>query len=152
MATLSWGVKQSFRSYMDAAGGTVAVTGAAARAPDGGFLFPGASESTLAKGPDGRLTGVGRFAGQVSFNAHGGMLDVVLTDPWVEATDAGLVLTVAQSGGRRVAFAKLDAGAMTTEADGTVALPAAITLDGMFILGDHYPPGTALDPVRLIGL
>jgi hypothetical protein len=51
-----------------------------------------------------------------------------------------------------VVFAKLDAGALTPEADGTLSLAAAITLDGMFILGDHYPPGTALDPVRLIGL
>jgi hypothetical protein len=152
MATLSWGVKQSFRGYMDAAGGTVAVGGGAERAPDGGFLFPGGPESTLARGADGGLQGTGRFEGQVSFNAHGGMLNVVLTDPWVEATDAGLVLSVAAGPARRVVVAKLDAAAMPTEADGTLALPAAITLDGMFILGDHYPPGTALDPVRLEGL
>ena len=150
MATLTWGVKQSFRGYIDAAGGTIAVAGGAERAPDG-FLFPQGPESTLAQGPDGRLTGVGRFQGQVSFNAHGGMLNVVLTDPWVEATEAGLILTVAASATRRVAFAKLDADAMTTEGDATV-LPTAITLDGMFILGDHYPPGTVLDPVRLTGL
>jgi hypothetical protein len=62
------------------------------------------------------------------------------------------VLSLAESPTRRVVFAKLDAGALTPEADGTLSLPAAITLDGMFILGDHYPPGTALDPVRLIGL
>ncbi|MGH6964242.1 MAG: HtaA domain-containing protein [Phenylobacterium sp.] len=145
MATLSWGVKQSFRSYVDAAGGTVAVAGGAERAPDGGFLFPHAPKSTLARDADGRLTGTGRFEGQVSFSAHGGMLNVVLTDPWVEATEGGLVLTVAASATRRSAFAKLDAAAMTTEADGALVIPAAITLDGMFILGDHYPPGTALD-------
>jgi len=152
MATLSWGVKQSFRGYMDAAGGTVTVGGGAERAPDGVFLFPQSAESTLARGPDGALHGVGRFEGEVSFNAHGGMLNVVLTDPWVEATDAGVVLTVAAGPARRVVFAKLDAAAMETEADGTLALPAAITLDGMFILGDHYPPGTALDPVRVAGV
>ena len=152
MATLSWGVKQSFRGYMDAAGGTVAVSGGAERAADGGFLFPQGPESTLARDAEGRLAGVGRFQGEVSFQAHGGMLNVVLTDPWVEATEAGLVLSVAAGATRRVAFAKLDAAAMETEADGTLALPAAITLDGMFILGDHYPPGTALDPVRLAGV
>ena len=152
MATLSWGVKQSFRSYMDAAGGTVAVAGAAERAPDGVFLFPEGPGSSLARDADGRLTGVGRFQGEVSFNAHGGMLNVVLTDPWVEATEGGLVLTVAASATRRVAFAKLDAGGMTTESDGAVVIPAAITLDGMFVLGDHYPPGTALDPVRVVGV
>lgn len=152
MATLSWGVKQSFRGYMEAAGGTVAVDGGAERAPDGTFLFPQGPQSTLARGADGRLTGAGRFAGQVSFNAHGGMLNVVLAEPGVEATDAGLVLTVADGPARRVVFAKLDAAAMETEADGTLALPAAITLDGMFILGDHYPPGTVLDPVRVVGV
>ena len=151
MAILSWGVKQSFRGYIEAAGGAVAVTGGAERAPDGGFLFPEGPESTLAQEPDGRLTGVGRFQGEVSFQAHGGMLNVVLTDPWVEATETGLILSVAESPTRRVTFAKLDAAAMTTEADATV-LPAAITLDGMFILGDHYPPGTVLDAVRVVGV
>jgi hypothetical protein len=151
MTTLSWGVKQSFRGYIEAAGGTIAVTGGAERAPDGGFLFPEGPESTLTQGPDGRLTGTGRFQGEVSFQAHGGMLNVVLTDPWVEATETGLILSVAAGPTRRVAFAKLDAAAMTTEGDATL-LPAAITLDGMFILGDHYPPGTALDVVRVVGV
>ena len=167
MATLSWGVKQSFRGYVEAAGGTVATTRGAERAPDGGFLFPEGPQSTLVQGADGRLRGAGRFQGQVSFNAHGGMLSVVLVDPWIEASEAGLILTVADSPAatRRLPFAKLDADAMTTEAlttgalttsalttSGGLVLPAAITLDGMFLLGDHYPPGTVLDPVRLLGL
>lgn len=157
MATLSWGVKQSFRSYVEAAGGTVATTRGAERAPDGGFLFPEGPLSTLAQGADGRLRGAGRFQGEVSFNAHGGMLSVVLVDPWIEASEAGLILTVADSPAatHRLPFAKLDADAMTTDAlttDGGLVLPAAITLDGMFLLGDHYPPGTVLDPVRLLGL
>lgn len=152
MATLSWGVKQSFRGYIEAAGGTVAVGGGAERAPDGAFLFPQGPEGALTRDAEGRLQGVGRFQGEVSFNAHGGMLSVVLVDPWVEATEAGLILSVAAGPARRVTFAKLDAAVMTTEGDGTIAIPAAITLDGMFILGDHYPPGTVLDPVRLTGL
>ena len=167
MATLSWGVKQSFRGYVEAAGGTVATTRGAERAPDGGFLFPEGPGSTLAQGADGRLRGAGRFQGEVSFSAHGGMLSVVLVDPWIEASEAGLILSVADSPAatRRLPFAKLDADAMTTEAlttgalttsalttSGGLVLPAAITLDGMFLLGDHYPPGTVLDPVRLLGL
>jgi hypothetical protein len=152
MATLSWGVKQSFRSYVDAAGGTVTVGGGAERAPDGVFLFPQSAESTLARGPDGALQGVGRFEGEVSFNAHGGMLNVVLTDPWVEATDAGLVLSVAAGPARRVVFAKLDAAAMETEADGTLALPAAITLERHVHPRRPLPAGTALDPVRVVGV
>ena len=167
MATLCWGVKQSFRGYVEAAGGTVATTRGAERAPDGGFLFPEGPGSTLAQGADGRLRGAGRFQGEVSFSAHGGMLSVVLVDPWIEASEAGLILSVADSPAatRRLPFAKLVAVAMSTEAlttgalttsalptSGGLVLPAAITLDGMFLLGDHYPPGTVLDPVRLLGL
>lgn len=47
-------------------------------------------------------------------------------------------------------ISKLDGAAMT--ADDGLVIPAAITLDGMFVLGDHYPPGTALDAVRLVGV
>ncbi|WP_337187325.1 HtaA domain-containing protein [Phenylobacterium sp.] len=148
---LIWGVKQSFRAYVEGSGGTIAVSDGAGRADDGTFAFEAADDSDLAFGADGTLSGVGRFRGQVAFKAHGGMLSVTLTDPWVEATDAGLVLSVAETAARRTAIAKLDTAALAPAADGTAELPAVITLDGMTIVGDHYPPGTPLDPVRLQG-
>ena len=150
MATLSWGVKQSFRSYVEMSGGTIAVAAGAARTGDGLVAFAAAAESDLAV-DGGALLGTGRFPGEVSFQAHGGMLSVALFDPGIEAGADGATLTVADSVGRRVVFAKLDLAGMAAGPDGAVSLPATITLDGMFILGDHYPPGTVLDPVRLVG-
>lgn len=144
---LTWGVKQSFRGYVEMSGGTTTAGGGAARDAEGAFEFQALPEGDLAVGADGRLAGATRFAGEVAFEAHGGMLRVVLGDPAVEATEAGVVLTCADSTGRRVEVAKLEAA--TAEADGTLVLPAKITLDGMMLLGDHYPPGTPLDPVRL---
>jgi hypothetical protein len=145
MMSLAWGVKQSFRAYVAMTGGEAAVSGAAAAAGDDGFLFPAAPGGDLAVSPDGQPQGIGRFAGGVRFTAHGGMLSVAFGDPWLEAGRG--VLSVADASGRRVDFATL--GPAVAEGDGVLALPAAITLDGMMILGDHYPPGTALDPVRL---
>ena len=146
MTTLAWGVKQSFRGYVAMSGGETALSGGAEHAGDEGFVFPEAGGGDLAFGADGRPQGTGRFAGGVSFKAHGGMLSVAISDPWLEAGRG--VLSVADAGGRRVDFATL--GAAEVGPDGAVTLPTAITLDGMMILGDHYPPGTALDAVRLV--
>ena len=150
VAILNWGVKQSFRSYVEMSGGEIAVGAGAQRTPDGAFAFEAAPDSAL-EIDGGALAGTGRFRGEVSFQAHGGMLSVKLIDPWLEPTADGLVLTIAETPTRRTAIARLNLGAQTTEPDGTVAIPAVTTMDGMMILGDHYPPGTALDPVRLAG-
>lgn len=143
---LGWGVKESLRAYVEGSGGTIDADAGAARTGDGGFAFEAEDGSDLVLGDgapaDGALSGTGRFRGRVAFKAHGGMLSVTLTDPWVEAAADGWVLSIAETATRRTPIARLGAlegGAMT----------AVTTLDGMMILGDHYPPGTALDPVRL---
>lgn len=138
---LGWGVKQSFRAYVEGSGGSIAVADGAARAEDGTFAFEAAADSDLAVQGDA-LAGSGRFRGRVEFQAHGGLLSVTLVDPWLEATADGWVLSIAETATRRTAIARLG----PLDDDG--ALPAATTLEGMMILGDHYPPGTALDPVR----
>ncbi|MBL8773490.1 MAG: HtaA domain-containing protein [Phenylobacterium sp.] len=146
-AALAWGVKQSFRSYVTGSGGSVRADAGAAEADDG-FVFA-ADGGDLAFDGEGRPRGTGRFRGALAFQAHGGLLSVSFSDPWVEAGPDGCVLSVADAGGRRVPFAKLDAAGAAVAADGAVTLPCAITLDGMMILGDHYPPGTVLDPVTV---
>lgn len=149
--TLTWGVKQSFRAYVQAAGGETTLGGGTARADDGAFVFAAAPDSALTLGADDSLSGDGRFLGEVRFVAHGGMLSVFLADPGIETTPEGRVLTVADSAARdrRVAIARLDLAGAARDADGALAIPTALTLDGMFLLGDHYPPGTMVDPVRL---
>ena len=148
VAILGWGVKQSLRSYVEMNGGTFTADDGATRAPDGAFAFEAVPESDLAV-DGGTPSGTGRFRGRIGLQAHGGMLSITLTDPWIEPDASGLVLSIAESLTRRTAIARLDLAAAVEEPDGGLVIPTATTLDGMMILGDHYPPGTALDPVRL---
>lgn len=150
VTTLNWGVKQSFRAYVEGAGGKFETSDGAQTAADGGFLFTAGPDSTLAVDEGGKLTGRGTFTGIVHFEAHGGMLKVWMVDPILEITDAGAVLTVADHPTRtyRLEAAKLDLGAVTTE-PGEITLPAALLMFGSQWLGGNYPAGTALDPVRL---
>lgn len=149
-AALSWGVKESFRSYVEAMGGTVALSEGVERDAEGAFVFAPAGEAALATDAGGRPQGEAQFAGEVRFDAHGGMLKVVVAAPAVTLEPAGGSLTVADpwAPGKRMQIAKLDIAAAQVEG-AELVLPAAATIDGMQLLGDHYPPGTALDPVRL---
>lgn len=150
VTTLSWGVKQSFRGYVEGAGGKTETSEGAEFAADGGFIFRAGPDSTLAVDEAGQLTGRGVFTGIVHFEAHGGMLKVWMVDPILEITEAGAVLTVADHPTRtyRLEAAKLDLGALATD-PGEIALPAALLMFGSQWLGGNYPAGTALDEVRL---
>lgn len=148
---LSWGLKQSFRAYVEGAGGAIETTAGAQRADDGAFTFEAAPGGGLTLGVDGKPQGVGRFVGEVLCEAHGGMLKVFLADPSVEIGPAGAVIAVADTPARdrRVELAQLDLGAATVADDGELVIPAKLSRDGWRVLGDHYPPSTPLDPVRL---
>jgi len=150
-ATLSWGLKQSFVAYVEGAGGAIATGEGAARNPEGGFTFAATPGEGLRIGADGKPEGSARFVGEVSFEAHGGMLKVFLADPSVEIGPAGAVLAVADTRkrDRRVTLAQLDMAAAAVGDDGVWAIPAKLSLDGWQVMGDHYPPFTPLDPVRL---
>jgi hypothetical protein len=150
-ATLSWGVKQSFRGYVEGAGGTIETGAGAERTADGGFTFAPAPGEGLSRDQTGRLEGQARFLGEVSFKAHGGMLSVFLVDPILEIDGDKAVLTVADhpARDRRLEVAQLDLAAMTVGEGGEIELPAALMMFGCQWLGDHYPARTALDPVRL---
>ncbi len=147
---LKWGVKESFRSYVENAGGSIAVSEGATRDGDGAFVFPASGDGGLAIGADGRPDGAGAFEGEVRFEAHGGMLKVAFAAPSLEVVEGGASITVAGAvGGRRVQLADLDLAQATTDAEALV-IPAKLAKDGWRILGDHYGPATPLDPVRLI--
>jgi hypothetical protein len=152
VASLSWGVKQSFRGYVETVGGVTETDAGAGRAADGGFTFPAAPDTTLSLAADGTLAGIGRFLGEVRFQAHGGMLKVCLADPILEIGPSGAAVTVADSSARtfRLEIARLDLAATPPGELGEIVIPAALTIEGMQLLGDHYPPGTPLDPVRLL--
>ncbi|HEY2052298.1 MAG TPA: HtaA domain-containing protein [Caulobacteraceae bacterium] len=150
-AKLSWGLKQSFRAYVEAAGGAIETAAGAERAADGTFTFAAAPGEGLKLGVDGKPEGVGRFVGEVRCEAHGGMLKVFLADPSVEIGAAGAFVTVADTAARdrRVQLALLDLGAATMADDGDLVIPTKLSRDGWQVLGDHYLPSTPLDPVRL---
>lgn len=151
ITTLHWGVKESFRRYVEGSGGAVAVSGSASRAENGEIVFPAIGANDLETGAAGAWQGQAQFSGAVSFSAHGGMLNVLIVDPAIAITPAGAVLTVAEAEGaaRRIEFARLDIGAATHNAEGDLIIPARLTMDGAYALGDHYPATTQIDSVRL---
>lgn len=151
-ATLEWGLKQSFRAYVEGAGGTIDTGEGVGRAADGAFVFSAAPGDTgVSLGADGKPQGVARFVGEVRCQAHGGMLKVSLIDPSVEIGPDGGAITVVDPFDRaqRVELALLDVGAATPGDDGDIVVPTRLSKDGWRVLGDHYPPTTPLDPVRL---
>jgi hypothetical protein len=146
---LEWGVKQSFCNYVAMSGGTIETGGGAERSLDGAFVFPAAPGTALERDAEGRLSGRAAFVGEVRFEAHGGMLRVALIDPAVEFGPEGAVLSVAD-GERRADIARLDLAGQAADEDGAIILPALLAMAGIYLLGDHYPLNTALDPVRLV--
>jgi hypothetical protein len=151
VTALGWGLKQSFRNYVESAGGRIETAAGAARSPDGAFTFtPGPGEG-LKLGANGQLEGNGTFLGEVRCEAHGGMLKVFFADPSIEIGPTGATLVVAESPARdrRVELAQLDVAAATSEGADDVVIPTKLSKDGWRILGDHYSPMTPMDPVRL---
>ena len=133
---LVWGLKQSFRAYVEAAGGVIQAGAGAERDGDGAFVFAAASEGGLRVGVDGKPGGVGQFVGEVSCEAHGGMLKVFLADPSVEIGSASAAIFVADSRARdrRVELAQLDLSAATTADDGELIIPSKLSRDGWRVL------------------
>ena len=148
-STLTWGVKASFRSYVEGAEGSIAVSDGATRAEDGTFIFTAVPGGDFAISPDGNATGSMRFKGTVTFEAHGGMLKSTLSELGLEVGEDGPVLTVleAPSNQDRCAIARLNF--VEKDPNNATTLGAKITMDGMYQIADNYPPDTELDPVRL---
>ena len=146
---LTWGVKASFRNYVEAAGGSIAVSDGATRADDGSIIFEAKPGGDLSVDKDGDANGSQHFQGTVTFEAHGGMLKSALTDLALEVGENGLMLTVQDSlmKENRCAIAKL--GPIEVSSDKSMTIKSEITMDGMYQIADNYPPGTELDPLIL---
>lgn len=145
-ASIQWGVKESFRSY---------VTGPIAR----GSVAGGWGAGSGAYNPTDDRGRVG-FGGSVSYTGHGGQLDLTLSDPRVQVTGASsatLYLTVRSKGfngapdvnASGVAFATLSLPAPTESASriGWSGASATMTAAGAEAFAGFYSAGTALDPV-----
>ena len=146
---LTWGVKASFRGYVEGAGGSVSLSDGATQAEYGTFVFMAQPGGDLAIAPDGSATGAMRFQGTITFEAHGGMLKSTLRELGLEAGDNGLVLTVLDGPRNKSRCAVAELGPINISAAGSMTIVSKITIDGMYQIADNYPPGTELDPIIL---
>lgn len=158
-ATLSWGFKEAFRSYLSSSianGEWTVADGATYETPVFGFSGgTGGYDAATA-------TGGVAFPGSVNFYGHGGVLDTTisnLTIRFVDADSAVLVLDLSgdtQAGEtvveEAVEFAELDLSAATVSFENGVLTvtdaPATLTEAGSDSFGT-YEAGTELDPVSV---
>ncbi|MGW8331360.1 HtaA domain-containing protein [Streptomyces sp. NPDC055897] len=153
---LTWGLKESFRRYVNSGGGTKAADGAKKQGDLFDFSLGKADLDAKARTLDAA------FKGSVNFSYPAHQLDMTFSDLKVKATgDKGtLTLDVTTPKGRRddIAFATLD----LSRADYTVkndvvrlaAVPAAFTAEGAAAFandttGSMYKAGEAIDPLDL---
>ena len=144
-----WGIKASFLGYVAKQhGAEVSIGGGTATTTTNEFLFP-ATVDMPAIGPDGM-----KFEGDVQFTAHGGMLNVVLADPWIQLDQNQTVLSVITGGysgstGTRTVIAEL-VEREPVDADGSVTYNATLASTGVQVFDGVYAPGEPLDPVRTV--
>ncbi|BDZ39107.1 HtaA domain-containing protein [Microbacterium suwonense] len=158
--TMTWGVKESFRSYISgsiAKGSWEATAGATYETPS--FTFAGAS------GEIDAATGAGTiaFAGTVHFTGHGGVLDMTLASPSIVIAEDGTatlqldVRSTDTSGAPAVDEKQAEVGALgepivVDASAGTAAVadaPAVLTDAGAPAFGGFYEAGDELDPVTV---
>ena len=155
-ATLIWGFKESFRSYIS---GTIAngewtvADGATYQTPDFGYDHGSGSYD--------HGSGSVAFEGAIRFTGHGGILDTTVANPTIrfDGGTATLYLDVrgtTQEGAivdeRGVAFATMDlADHVSDSRSGDIFfqdVPATLTAAGATAFGT-YESGEALDPVTV---
>lgn len=152
--TLDWGFKESFRKYIGGAGKITVKDGATQAANNGVFTFVNGKGTydTTTHGTDTA------FQGGVNFSAHGGILDITLSDVKVSTAGTGGAITadVATPSGTKndVAIADLDLSAVRPGqgAGGAMVfkdIPAKLTKVGSEAFDGQYKEGEVLDPATL---
>jgi len=156
-ATIDWGFKESFRSYVSgsiANGEWTVSDGASYETPS--FAFPdGAGDYNPANS-----LGLVSFPGAITFTGHGGILNTTVANPqlkFIDAATAILVLDVTgttQNGvpidSSGVEFATLDLSGASELTDNTLTIteaPAALTAAGAEAFGT-YEEGEEFDPLN----
>jgi hypothetical protein len=152
--TLDWGFKESFRRYVGAAGTITAGQGATQAAGNGVFTF-GNGKGTYDTTTHGTDTA---FDGSVNFNAHGGVLDITLSDVKLSTSGTSGAITVdlktPQGTENDVAFAELDLSSVRPgQGEGGAMvfkdIPSTLTKAGAAAFNGMYAEGEALDPATL---
>src|SRR5690606_7161070 len=157
--TLTWGVKETFRTYMTGgiAEGMITATAPAAGTAEGTFTFGGGA------GRGDATDGTAGFSGTVTFTGHvingTPALRVAISDPSV-VIEGGVGHLVANVTSRslqgaedvdypRVRLAELDLTGVTVSEGRLVGtdVPARLTAEGVPAFADSYEAGAALDPL-----
>lgn len=145
---LKWGVKDSFRSYVEGgAGGSISMLGAAKRS-GGVFEFPQIDGGSWnAKNGTGDV----HYAGGVTFTGHGGALALTLADPQITVESSSRAVLSAKIDNARVALADIDLSkAKRSEDNGAVTwsgAPSTLRAEAVTHFLDFYTAGSQMDPV-----
>lgn len=139
MSALVWGVKASLLRYVRGMpDGTVLLEGVVESAD--GFVFPGA-ETTA----DDIL----RFTGCATLTGHGGMMRVVIADPWISVQARELSIADPDDPSQRLTFARV--ATIEPSPDGALhGQGTTLTADGADLFFGPYREGTTLDDPRVL--
>lgn len=154
--TMNWGVRTSFRNYIQGgiAKGSWTLDGVAESA--NGFTWNGSGEINTET-----MSGTVHFPGSVHFTGHKGILDLKFSNIRVvfnSANSGALVMDVNYSdmegnkgSASNVAFADLSFGGVQAQGGRIEVSNAAATLtaDGAVAFAGFYEAGTELDPISL---
>jgi hypothetical protein len=156
---LTWGFKESFRSYIS---GTIAngewtvADGANYTTPD--FSWAGGSGTFDGATSTGQLD----FSGSITFTGHGGILNTTVANPSIRFDDAGTAVVIVDVSGttqqgdavdaQDVEFVTVDLASSTVSSANSVLTfaqaPTALTAEGAAAFGT-YEAGEAFDPVTI---
>lgn len=157
-ATLKWGYKESFRTYIEGiAKGGWTLTDVAYQYPD--YVW----ENGTGSFDDKTLAGLVTYGGSITFTGHDGALNTTLGNAAVElAGDKGYLVfdvtgttqggeSIDQKGVRLAEFALGDAavvdGVLTLDAVPTTLTEAGASAFGTYAAGEQLDPVTAVIPV-----
>lgn len=157
-AAITWGFKESFRSYISgsiANGEWTVADGATYEVPS--FGFPGGTGSYDGATGTGELT----FPGSINFTGHGGILNTTVSNPVVRFDGDTAILSLDVAGTTQegeeidspgIEFVTLDLAAATTTTEAGVTTitdaPASLTPAGAAAFGT-YETGEEFDPVTI---
>lgn len=155
-ASLSWGVKSAFRSYITGPIANGAITTNGVTDSGSTFRWTGGTGKFNTEVNQGRVS----FGGSVNFSGHGGILDLTLSNVRIQVTSASTGTLIAdvsstdmagtKSSQSGVAVASLSLAGTKSTSGSTVTwtnASASLTAAGAKAFAGSYVAGEALDPV-----
>lgn len=143
---LRWAVKGSFLDYVRSNGGTITLLGDASE-EDGEYVFPRTVDGVQFDGETPR--GTAKFGGGVRFEAHGGMLDVMISEPSIEFRERDARLVALDVDGDPIEYAILEVGGPLERDDVLewIGVTTKLSNDGADAFFGVYPAYLELDPI-----